>query len=213
MRNLLSLLRSNRIFLLPYAAILLVSAYFLARFTKDEIHMSMNAHYSAIGDLVMPWITYMGDGLVVTVLVLLLFAINRNYAFFTGISCLVASGITQLLKHTYYYGVPRPAYEFPGKLHLIHGLKNYLYDTFPSGHSTLAFAFFFSLAIGAEKNWVKMLFLFCAFLVAWSRIYLSQHFLEDTFAGSIIGTITALVVFAFALHYEKVKLPALKFSR
>jgi membrane-associated phospholipid phosphatase len=32
-------------------------------------------------------------------------------------------------------------------------------------------------------------------LVGYSRIYLSQHFLEDTLAGSIIGLVTSAIIF------------------
>lgn len=56
----------------------------------------------------MPWITLGGDGILVCIAVLLLCVLHRRFGLFTGISCLLASGITQLLKHTIYFEEVRP---------------------------------------------------------------------------------------------------------
>jgi membrane-associated phospholipid phosphatase len=52
----------------------------------------------------------------------------------------------------------------------------------------------FALSYNKSKAIVIVFFL-CALLVAYSRIYLSQHFLIDVLAGSLIGTGTAYFVF------------------
>jgi membrane-associated phospholipid phosphatase len=51
-----------------------------------------------------------------------------------------------------------------------------------------------------QSKLVSMAFFLCAILVAFSRIYLSQHFLIDVVAGSFIGVASANVVFRIFNH-------------
>ena len=201
MRPLNYLLKQSKYFLIPYGIFLLAGAVVFLEFSKEQIHISINKIYSGFGDFIMPKITFLGDGISITILVLLLFAWNRRFAFFTGIACLLASGITQILKATIYYGDPRPKLFFnsPSPLRFVPGVENYLYDTFPSGHTTVAFAFLFSLVFAVKNNFLKTGFLLLALLIGYSRIYLSQHFLEDVYGGSIVGTVTTFFIFWLAM--------------
>src|SRR4051812_11118715 len=108
MRTVSLLLKHARFFLIPFGIFLLVTGIIFTQYSKEDIHVSINKIYSSLGDLIMPKITLMADGITITVLVLLLFAWNRRFAFFTGISCLLASFITQTLKMTIFNGDPRP---------------------------------------------------------------------------------------------------------
>jgi membrane-associated phospholipid phosphatase len=49
----------------------------------------------------------------------------------------------------------------------------------------------------AGKLWVQILCLFLACLVGFSRTYLSQHFLIDVVAGSLLGTLCGVALIAF----------------
>jgi membrane-associated phospholipid phosphatase len=202
MRTLISNLRYSVFFLVPYGIFLIVAGIILSIYSKEEIHLSINKHYCHFADLIMPYVTWGGEGLTITIFVLLLFAWNRKFAMVTGVSCLLASGITQLLKHTIFNGEPRPKlfFSIPSPLHFVPGVENYLYDTFPSGHTTVAFAFYFSLVFAVKNNLLKTGLFLCAIFVGYSRIYLSQHFLGDVFGGSIIGTITVLTVFTISIN-------------
>ena len=42
-----------------------------------------------------------------------------------------------------------------------------------------------------------------AIIVAYSRMYLSQHFLIDVTVGSFIGSIAAVLAFWWISHYRK----------
>jgi len=68
--------------------------------------------------------------------------------------------------------------------------------TFPSGHSTAAFVFFFSAALFTRRVWLQLIALTIAILVAFSRVYLMQHFVLDTIAGSVLGVMIATIWFA-----------------
>jgi membrane-associated phospholipid phosphatase len=71
-------------------------------------------------------------------------------------------------------------------------------NSFPSGHATSAFAIFTSLALVSNNKFLKIIFFLFAFLSAFSRTYLSQHWLVDITIGSLIGTLFSLVLyFAF----------------
>ncbi|MEJ7660925.1 MAG: phosphatase PAP2 family protein [Hymenobacter sp.] len=51
-----------------------------------------------------------------------------------------------------------------------------------------------------DKRW-GYVFLLLAALAAYSRVYLAQHFVEDVFAGSILGTGLTLALLAWLVPY------------
>jgi membrane-associated phospholipid phosphatase len=210
MQTIRNTLKHSLFFLIPYGVFLVVAGIILALYSKEQIHLSINSHYSAFADFIMPYMTWAGDGYTICILVILLGAWNRRFGLWAGISALLASGVTQALKII--IEDPRPKLFFTNlhPLRLVPGVNNYLYDSFPSGHTTVAFAFYFSLVFLVKNNYLKLgLFLF-AMLVGYSRIYLSQHFLGDVFAGSLIGTITSFVIFTLAIDKGWLKIPHIK---
>ena len=77
---------------------------------------------------------------------------------------------------------------------IVEGVDLHSTLSMPSGHTSAVFAFCFSLALFCPKWWQKMLCLLIAILVGYSRIYLSQHFLADVLAGSIVGIVAVLIL-------------------
>jgi len=69
--------------------------------------------------------------------------------------------------------------------------------SFPSGHSASAFALCLSLAIILKKRVWQLAMFLAAITIAYSRVYLSQHFLVDIWAGSAIGTLVAAVYWQY----------------
>lgn len=205
-------LKHSLYFLIPYALFLLCAETILFINSKDVIHLTINRHYSAVGDFIMPYVTLAADGITIAVLVLLLIGYNRKMGFWTGVSVVLASAVAQLLKTTVFSGEPRPKlfFEKIAQLRFVPGVDNHSLDSFPSGHTTVAFAFYFALVFMVRNNYLKSgLFLF-ALLIGYSRIYLSQHFLNDVFFGSMIGTIITFSVMTFAVHKGYLKLPEAK---
>lgn len=196
-----SCLRHSIYFLVPFGLFLLCTETVLFLNSKDVVHLSINRHYSAFGDRIMPYVTLAADGYTIAVLVLLLIGWNRKFGAITGIAVLLASAITQLLKHTVFSGEPRPKLFFMNTnapIRFVPNVENYLFDSFPSGHTTAAFAFYFCLVFAVKNNYLKSALFLFALLIGFSRVYLSQHFLNDVLFGSLIGTVTSFAVMTYA---------------
>jgi membrane-associated phospholipid phosphatase len=206
-----AILRNNIAFLYPYYLFLLCGAVLLMMNTKADIHLEFNAFHSPFFNSFFFYFTYLGDGWTVLIVFVMLLAIRYRWALQLAMAVLFSAFITQVLKHTVFADVDRPAKFFEGvqEIYLIPGLENHLHNSFPSGHTTCAFALCFTLALIAKSRRLKFVYFLFALFIGYSRIYLSQHFFQDVYAGSIIGTATALFVYYFL---EKNKSPWLERS-
>ncbi len=138
-------------------------------------------------------VTALGDGLftLVVVLILAFFSLRSSFAALLGY--LLSASLAQTLKYLFFDKVERPALRFE-ELHLPLQLvwdDNLIHHSFPSGHATAAFSLFFILAFLAKNNYQKAFCFYLSVLIAFSRVYLSQHFFEDVVAGSAIGIVCA----------------------
>ena len=68
--------------------------------------------------------------------------------------------------------------------------------SFPSGHTTQAFAVASVIAADYSETWVKIVAYGCACLVGASRVEQNAHFTSDVVAGAIIGTVVGRSVAA-----------------
>ena len=67
--------------------------------------------------------------------------------------------------------------------------------SFPSDHSTIAFAIAFSLVFFRPR--LGVFFLLAAIMVAWGRVFVGVHFPADVFAGAIVGFLWAFLARLF----------------
>ena len=70
-------------------------------------------------------------------------------------------------------------------------------SSFPSGHTSSAFALYGFLAWHCRHLGSKLGFLVLAWGVGWSRVYLAQHFLADVLAGAMLGSFLAWLAYLF----------------
>ena len=84
------------------------------------------------------------------------------------------------------------------------GVKINIHQSFPSGHTTTAFAIFTLLMLFAKnRNWGYAC-VTLAWLAGYSRCYLFQHFPVDVLGGATIGMLSSLIVyFWFSSQYVK----------
>jgi membrane-associated phospholipid phosphatase len=202
---LLKSIKYNSVFLTPYLIILLALAPVFLLYSKPDIHLWINQFYSEIPDWFFRIITFLGDGWFVILMVAgMLFFSLRNSIFI--LSAYLSTGlITQLLKRIFFEDVVRPYKYFQGiaSLHLVDGVKMLGSRSFPSGHATSAFALFLCLAMISRNYYMKSMCFFIACLVAFSRVYLSQHFLIDIYFGSIIGCTGTIACYQLYFSSEK----------
>jgi len=109
---------------------------------------------------------------------------------------ITSASISGILKVTFH--APRPVIVFTQihqSLHLVPGVRMNLVDSFPSGHTTTSFCMFCLLALYTGNNVLKLFYFIVALLIMYSRMYLSQHFLKDVYAGSIVGVGSAMFIY------------------
>lgn len=194
----LDLLRKNRFFFLPYALLLVVVGTWQVVYSQEQLMQWVNTRNSPAADLLFPYITYLGDGAFYVAVCLLLLLYRWRVGLMAFASFALSTLLSEFLKKIVFTGSPRPLKFFEHstfQYHLIEGLDIHSYNSFPSGHSTTAFAMFSMLAfldVRKNRGW---LWLLLAALAAYSRVYLFQHFVEDVFAGSLIGTLSSAIIF------------------
>ncbi|MBN1144606.1 MAG: phosphatase PAP2 family protein [Bacteroidales bacterium] len=187
------ILKDNRLFLLPYFILLLLLIPFFFIYTKGEMHLHVNQYHTAFFDWFFRHVTFMGDGLFVIVPAIILLFFSLRHFVLLACAYLGSGLITQILKRVFFEDMARPGRFLAGaQLHLVDGVDLLSGRSFPSGHSTSAFALFLCLALISKNKIFKITCFVLACLTAFSRVYLSQHFIMDIYAGSIIGTLTAI---------------------
>ena len=191
-----SMIKNNRSFYLPYLLLFFCSITILYIFTKAEIHIYLNKFHSPFFDVFFKYATNFGDGIVLPFFLIILLFIRFREAFLFLLVFLLSGLIVQLLKRTLFHDIVRPVEYFKGiyDLYLVPGVKQYHHNSFPSGHTATAFGYFICFAFLFKKQFPKLIMLFIACLIGYSRVYLSQHFLIDITIGSLIGVIGATVL-------------------
>ena len=180
-------------FLITYGLFVLIVSTLLVIYPKPELFALLNGAYSDFGNQVFPFITHLGDGFLSGLVVVFLLFISYRWAIISSVSFIVTGLITQLLKHTLFADCLRPMKFFADNevVHTVTGVEMHMYNSFPSGHSAMAFSLFFmlSLALSGKKPVLGIVFFALALLGGYSRIYLGHHFPEDILAGSAIGVV------------------------
>jgi membrane-associated phospholipid phosphatase len=196
LNRLQSLLRQNAGFFLGFAAFAALSGVLLLVFGKNELFLLQNDWHHPWADGLAPWLTHLGDGLFAFAIFLVLLTMNYRAAL-TAIVCFtLVLLLIQTGKQLVFDDALRPAAYFAAlgqEIRLIEGVKIHLHNSFPSGHSASAFVLFTFLALEwRNKKW-GLLLLVAAVLIAYTRIYLAQHFMGDVLAGACIGSSVALL--------------------
>ena len=194
-------IKDNYIFILPFTIIWIIMFVLLMYYGKINCHLLLNSFHTTIGDYFFKYITEVGGSIPFIILGLLLFYNYRNFIFL-GLSHVLSSLITFVIKRV--MQIPRPSVIFNElgiELPVVNGVDLHHSLSFPSGHTTTAFATFFVLAVIIKNKYIKLLCLIIAILGGYSRIYLSQHFITDVLAGALIGLLSAIII--SPIFYEK----------
>jgi membrane-associated phospholipid phosphatase len=189
-------------FILPYLVFLGIMLPLLSVFPKDKLHIIINFYHAPFFDVFFHYLTWLGDGLFIVSVVILLLFLSFRKAFMVGITYAASGLFVQLLKNFVFTGCVRPVKYFAGKyaLHLVDGVTMFNDHSFPSGHSASAFGLFLCIAFLSRNSTLSFFMFLAALLVAFSRVYLSQHFLGDIVAGSLVGSLSGVF---FGYYFQK----------
>ena len=189
--------------LYPYLVLLSISVVLMLIFTKEELYFAVNHRHAVFTDVFFANITVLGSGLACILISVIVMLINFRKGFLLATSYLLTVSFSQTIKNL--VKEPRPHLFFAKKLNGIYFIKGVvLLNTysFPSGHSVSAFSAAVVLTYTAKnKSWGTLL-LILAVLVAYSRLYLSEHFLQDVTFGSALGILVSSVWLYFIDQYS-----------
>ncbi|SKA23217.1 PAP2 superfamily protein [Chitinophaga eiseniae] len=200
MKTLFTLFRRNAYFFLPFLLWLIVGGVMLATYSQRELFLGINGEHSTVGDVLVTGITYLGDGIMFSLILLLMLLMQKFRVFFIGLAVfLLAVIVVQVAKH--YFNAPRPISYFGDEaatlVHTVKWITVHSSCSFPSGHSAGAFAMFSFLSVWLRNKKLGLLFIVLALTAGYSRIYLAQHFFADVYVGSIVGTLSTVIVCGF----------------
>lgn len=164
--------------------------------TKKESFLFINQANHPFFDRFFRLLTFMGDGIFIIALAVLLFLLKYKRLALALFSSYILSGlIAQVIKRL--MKLPRPAGYFDDPSVIHSGLSNSLskFNSFPSGHTTSVFAAAVIISLYTGKKSLAVIVFIFACVAAYSRVYLGQHFVEDILAGSFLGVTVGMLCY------------------
>lgn len=198
-------LKKNAIYLIGISALIITAFVFLSQINKGDESIFFSQNRSSFANFYFRLGTHIGEPYVYIIGVAALVFIRYRYAASIGILSILVLAFSETLKrifqHTRPYTYFHETLQKPDAINLVldYEQMNVGYTTsFPSGHTTSAFAFygFLALITPARFAWLQVVWLLLACSVGLSRMYLIQHFLEDVTAGMVTGTLVAFITFS-----------------
>ena len=167
--------------------------YFI--FGHSQSFLIINDYHNSFGDFFFKYITHLGDGIIFPVLIIIIMFLKLRWSLYFLLASFLTLLFMYITKQLLFHGVLRPTAFFENleNLYLVNDIEIHRSNSFPSGHTTTAFAIFTLLILITKNNYLKFTFASLAIIVAHSRVYLSQHFLIDVLIGATFGLIIALV--------------------
>lgn len=193
------IVKDNKYFILAYFFFILVIGILILTTEKGDFLLLWNEHHSNFQTGLFKILTRIGEASAFLVVVLVYLFFSFKKALVVAVSGLISLPVVQLLK--YLFSQPRPMKYFDnmGFSQLFERLDGVDWltgsNSFPSGHSTAAFALMTALSLCmTNKKW-SFIWISLAIVGGMSRIYLRHHFLEDVLFGSVLGVFIAFMVF------------------
>ncbi len=171
--------------------------------TRLEQMSWVNSRHTLWADYLFQFFTALAE--LVLPIIFAIYLYTRKRTFFVPFlsSYALSTLLVQGIKHLLFPQALRPIAYF-ASLHLpwylVPGVEVHMQNSFPSGHTAAAWFMFFWFAIlGKSRVWG----LFMALLasgVAYSRLYLMQHFPIDIAVGATIGFLSSALIYYFMIY-------------
>lgn len=206
--------KQNAIFIGLSLILVVVLGLALLYIPQGELHLLLCDRHTPARDIFYRYYTHVAEWFPYVVCVALLLFSSIGNGVFASSAMILSALSTQILKHI--INAPRPVTWFEmfmpeAQLPLVEGVKMNHWFSFPSGHTTSFFALAFVVCIlftsspripRLSKSLVQILLFALAALGGYSRIYLSQHFAIDVFAGVVVGVGITVLCYAIFSRYE-----------
>ena len=214
---------------ITYFVLILFLFGLLFIYPKLELHLLLNSWHTGIQDVFFKYYSMLAEWPLYVLALLPLFWRKYKITIFFALCELSGGAMLQILKHTFSFDRPICAFENYHEmiLPLVQGVNMHHSNSFPSGHASTFFVFCTCCALilayhykkrehRSRKTWLLfnlelLALLILATLGAYSRVYLSQHWLFDVCVGSIIGFITPCLMFYFGRN-KILRLDKLEYS-
>jgi membrane-associated phospholipid phosphatase len=164
---------------------------------KGGLELLINQHHYSFLDIYFKYVTHMGDGLTLAILLIFLLFSNYTLAIVSSFSIVFQAIFVSIFKRWIFKGLERPLAFFDDSvtLNFVDGVDVHSSNTFPSGHTATGFALF-ALILLILKNRgtiISSVLFVLAFSVGFSRVYLLQHFFIDVYFGALIGVLSVVL--------------------
>ena len=160
---------------------------------EDSIMLFLQSIRNPVLSAILVPFTKSGNhGIIVIALILLtLFFKSERKTFFTAALGLILGSLVTIILLKPYFMRPRPYAAIEGLTALVNMKKDP--NSFPSGHTTAAFALAMGWQLASEKKWMKIFGWIFAVLMGFSRLYVGVHYPTDVLAGALIGTMGSVI--------------------
>ena len=202
------LVRENKIFFILHTLLFLLGSYPLLMFDKVTFFLQLNHFHQPTFDQLFYYVTFLGSSVTYALLMATLVVMKyNNRTLLAGISSFVVmSAVVQFMKRIVFFDQLRPIalISTDTPLHLVEGIVPDTHLSLPSGHAATIFTAvcFLHLLMPQKYVWCSVLFLFGAAVVAYTRVYLCQHFYRDIYVGAWVGIWTTTVVYSVLMNWQ-----------
>jgi len=201
---LIDLIKKNFSFISIYLVFALAVVLLIGTKGKINAQLFANQFHSSFFDFTFFWSTKIVEWFSFLVILGILLFKGAKFAI-NGLLIYAITAVTTFsLKRLLFFHELRPT-SVLNELRLLppeFGLSQLTSHSFPSGHTTAAFTLFCFITLISSNKKLGYIYGIIAAFIAYSRVYLSQHFFQDILAGATIGTI-ATFVFYFVLNKIK----------
>ena len=197
---------------LLWVFLFLLGTLLLTIYKNLNFSIIVNAYHNSFLDQFFKYVTFFGDGRFVFFIAFIILFANKKFGTSILISLIINTILIQVLKRVVFTQKFRPGFYFKsliedGSWNMIDGVELYEKFSFPSGHTSSIFCLCISICFFMKKKYFSLLLVLLAYIVGFSRVYLSQHFLIDVLTGTLIGSIVPLLMYTYIepLIFNKIK--------